>query len=159
MNFEVRYQDFTFKHTYSEKPDLSEERFKEHFHTVYELLYFVQGNADFMIEHRLYKIKPGSLLIAKPGEYHNIVFHSEEPYERYVLRFPPYAIHRYVRLQLERTHSVYNVEDSLLAEEFHNDGFIVPAAAPRIALLLPVIGKLVLEAVVEALLEKAEFVP
>ena len=119
MNFEVRYQDFTFKHSFSEKPDLSEERFKEHFHTVYELLYFVRGNADFMIEHRLYKIKPGSLLIAKPGEYHNIVFRSEEPYERYVLRFPPYAIHRHVRLQLERTHSVYNVENSLLAEEFH----------------------------------------
>ena len=118
MDFEVRYQDLTFKHTYSEKPDLSEERFKEHFHTTYEFLYFVRGNADYMVEHRLYNIKPGSLLIAKPGEYHNIVFRSDEPYERYVLRFPAVSIYPYVRSQLEKTNTVYYIEGTLLADAF-----------------------------------------
>lgn len=118
MEFEVRNNDLTFKHTISEKPDMSEERFKEHFHTTYELLFFVRGNADYMVEHRLYKIKPGSLLIAKPGEYHNIVFRSDEPYERYVLRFPAVAIHPYVRRQLERTNTVYYIEGTMLADSF-----------------------------------------
>ena len=118
MDFEVRNQDLTFKHTYSEKPDLSEARFKEHFHTTYELLYFVRGNADYMVEHRLYNIKPGSLLIAKPGEYHNIVFRSDEPYERYVLRFPSVSIYPYVRRQLEKTNTVYYIEGTMLADAF-----------------------------------------
>ena len=118
MDFEVRHQDLTFKHTVSEKPDMSEERFKEHFHTTYELLYFVRGNADYMVEHRLYNIEPGSLLIAKPGEYHNIIFRSDEPYERYVLRFPPIAVHPYVRRQLERSNTVYYIKGTMLEDAF-----------------------------------------
>ena len=118
MTFDVRYRDFTFKHSYSAKPDLSEERFREHYHTTYELLCFVEGDADFMLQHRRYKIRPGSLLIAKPGEYHNIVFRSDSPYERYVLRFSPLAIYPYVRSQLEKTESVYFIENTPLAQDF-----------------------------------------
>ena len=118
MAFDVRLLDYTFKHTYSPEPDLSEARFREHFHTTYELLYFVQGDADFMLQHTRYKIRPGSLLIAKPGEYHNIVFHSDEPYERYVIRFAPTAIYPGVLRQLDKTRSVYFIEGSPIAEEF-----------------------------------------
>ena len=83
-------------------------------------MYFVRGNADYMVEHRLYNIKPGSLLIAKPGEYHNIVFRSDEPYERYVLRFPSVSVYPYVRRQLEKTNTVYYIEGTMLADAFTN---------------------------------------
>ena len=126
MSFEVRYKEFTFKHTYASKPDLSAERYKEHFHTTYELLYFVSGDADFMIQHRLYKLKPGSLLIVKPGEYHNILFHSTAPYERYVIRFSPPAIYPYVRKQLEQAKSVYYIAGTPLAAEFERLDAHVP---------------------------------
>ena len=69
MSFDVRYQDFAFKHSYSQKPDLSEARFREHFHTLYELLFFVEGDADFMLEHKRFKIRPGSLhIVGSPYE-------------------------------------------------------------------------------------------
>ena len=118
MSFEVRDRDFIFKHTCSEKPDISEERFKEHFHTTYELLFFVHGDADYMVEHRRYRIRPGSLLIAKPGEYHNIVFRSDAPYERYVLRFSQRVVDPGVWRQLEQINTVYFIEGSLLARAF-----------------------------------------
>ena len=126
MDFDVRFQEFTFKHTYSPKPDLNAERYKEHYHTTYELLYFVQGNADFSIKHTLYKLKPGSLLIVKPGEYHNIVFHSEAPYERYVIRFSAPAIYPHVRQRLMRAESVYYIEGTPIDAEFRRLDAHVP---------------------------------
>lgn len=118
MEFDVRYRDFTFKHTFASKPDLNSERYREHYHTTYELLYFVQGNADFMLQHTLYKIKPGSLLIAKPGEYHHLVLHSDAPYERYVIRFSPMSVYPYVRKQLDKTETVYYIQGTPLEAEF-----------------------------------------
>ena len=118
MEFDVRHRDYTFKHSYSEKPDLNAAHFREHYHTTYELLYFVQGDAYFMLRHEMYKIKPGELLIAKPGEYHNIVFRSIVPYERYVIRFSPFAVYPYIRKKLERLESVYTIEGTAISEEF-----------------------------------------
>lgn len=118
MDFDIRLHDYTFKHTFSPVPDLNADRYKEHFHTGFELLYFMRGDADFMVQHTIYKIRPGSLLIAKPGEYHNIVFHSAAPYERYVIRFNPFSIYPYLRKQLEKAESVYFIEGSPLVAEF-----------------------------------------
>ncbi|MBR1757445.1 MAG: AraC family transcriptional regulator [Lachnospiraceae bacterium] len=119
MDFDVRYLDYTFKHTTAPKPDLKAARYQPHFHTSYELLYFVRGDADFMIESKLYKLKPGSLLIIKPGEYHNTVFRSEAPYERYVIRFMPQSIYSRLQKLLPKTKSVYYIEGTPLAAEFH----------------------------------------
>ena len=141
MSFDLRHKDYTFKHTYSPQPDLSAARYKEHFHTTYEFLYFVQGNADFMIQHTLYKIQPGSLLIVKPGEYHNIVFHSDAPYERYVIRFSPPSLYPYLRKQLERAESVYYIEGTPLAEEFRRLDQHVPLVHQDV-LLSAMIGSL-----------------
>ena len=127
MEFDIRYRDYTFKHSYSEKPDMSEERFREHFHTSYEMLFFVKGNADFMLQQSRYSIKPGSLLIAKPGEYHNIVFKSQDPYERYVIRFDPMSIHHYMRERLDEAESVYDIEGTDLASLFFRMDEYLPA--------------------------------
>ena len=118
MEFDVRYHEYTFKQSYSPEPETSQERFKEHYHTAYELLYFLKGDADFMVQHTRYNIKPGSLLIAKPGEYHNIVFRSKAPYERYVIRFNPNSIRRTLQQQLEKTKSVYYISGTPLADCF-----------------------------------------
>lgn len=119
MEFDVKYRDYTFKHSYSPKPDMNAERFRAHYHTSYEMLYFVKGNADFMLQNTRYSIRPGSLLIARPGEYHNIVFRSDDPYDRYVIRFDPVSIHHHVRRRLEQADSVYFIGDSDVAALFY----------------------------------------
>ena len=118
MEFDIRRRDYLFKHTISECPEINAERFKEHFHTTYEILYFMRGDADFVCQHTQYNIIAGSLLIAKPGEYHNIIFHSQAPYERYVIRFNPFSIYPYMRKKLEKSNSVYQIAGTPLAELF-----------------------------------------
>lgn len=120
MEFDIRSHGYTFKHSFSPKPDLSAERFKEHYHTTYEFLFFVQGDADFMVKHTHYKIRPGSLLIVKPGEYHNIVFNSTEPYDRYVIRFAPQDLSPIVRKHLGKVEAVYYIEGTPLLQEFRH---------------------------------------
>ena len=118
MDFDIRYRDYTFKHSISPKPDMSAERFKPHYHTTCEMLYFVRGNANYMLQHTLYNITPGALLIAKPGEYHNIVFRTDEPYERYVIRFDPQTLSPSMRKQLANAESVYQIEGTVMDTVF-----------------------------------------
>lgn len=134
MEFDIRNKDYIFKHSRSECPDLSEERYKEHYHTELEILYFVSGDAQYMLNHTLYNIKPGSLLIAKPGEYHNIVFKSAQPYERYVIRFNLSAIHPSIVNLLQKAKSVYYIANSPAAEEFYHMDAYIPSLHPDMQL-------------------------
>ena len=118
MEFDIRYLSYTFKHSYSPVPDLSQPRFQEHYHTLYELLYFVQGDATFVIQNNRYKVQPGSLLVTKPGEYHQIIFNSPMPYERYVIRFSPLSLLGDLTRLMEQTQSVYDISNTPIAAEF-----------------------------------------
>ena len=118
MEFDIRRYDYVFKHAYAPKPELNAERYKEHFHPTCEFLYFMRGDADYMCQHTLYHGIEGCLLVAKPGEYHNVVFHSDAPYERYVIRFNPFALFPYLRQQLETAKSVYHIEGTVIADLF-----------------------------------------
>ncbi len=118
MDFDIRYRSYVFKHTTSEKPSTDDAIFAEHFHTSYEILYFVRGEADLLLQHTRYSIEPRSLLVIKPGEYHNIVFRSQKPYERYVIRITPASLHQDMPSLLARTKSVYSIAGTPLEEEF-----------------------------------------
>ena len=48
-----------FKHEISK--NLSRDAYSMHSHNMYELLYFVSGDATHVIEDRQYKLKPGDL--------------------------------------------------------------------------------------------------
>ncbi|MBQ5960155.1 MAG: helix-turn-helix transcriptional regulator [Firmicutes bacterium] len=119
MEFDIRYRSYVFKHSCTDQPDLSQEHFPPHFHTAYELLFFVRGDAYLALQHTQYSIRPGSLLVIKPGEYHNIVFRSEAPYERYVIRVNPISLRRGMAELLSRTQSVYYIAGTPLEEEFY----------------------------------------
>ena len=118
MEFDIRYRSYTFKHSCSETPDTSEERFQEHYHTSYELLFLVKGDAELVLQSTRYKIKPGSLLVIKPGEFHHIVLYSLTAYERYVIRVSPLNLHRNLPQLLPHTKSVYYIAGTPLEEEF-----------------------------------------
>ena len=120
MEFDVRSGDLTFKHTLTEKPEMNEERFKEHFHTVYELLYFLDGDADFRVRDTRYVLKPGDLLVVQPGEHHNIILKSQAPYERMVIRFDAMDVKGQLRRYLPDLDSVYFIQDTPLSAELEH---------------------------------------
>ena len=63
-----------------------------HCHDFYEILFVVRGSGRFLLEGSTFNIRPGSLIIMKPFEYHSMEIDSDTPYERYVINFPVSAL-------------------------------------------------------------------
>lgn len=63
-----------------------------HAHSVYEVYYFVAGDAELMVEGRVFKLTPHSLIIFPPGVLHGIQVNSKEDYIRYCLYIEPNEI-------------------------------------------------------------------
>ena len=60
-----------------------------HTHSGYELLYFIDGDATYVIEDRKYKLKKGDLVLIRPFQYHFIQIDEPRRYERYDILFDP----------------------------------------------------------------------
>ena len=60
----------------------------KHCHDTYEILYVLGGSGRFMIEGTSFDIKPGTLLVIRPFEYHSMQLDGTSDYERYVIHFP-----------------------------------------------------------------------
>lgn len=89
----------TDKH-YMAEPDFEIDHYKDasyppvasHYHEFYEFFLFVSGNADYVVHDKMFRLKPGDLLIIPPAIMHHPIFRDFEiPYERYVLWLSPPA--------------------------------------------------------------------
>ncbi|MGX7131615.1 AraC family transcriptional regulator [Enterococcus songbeiensis] len=58
-----------------------------HRHTGYELYFFLHGNADFYTEKKGFKLKPGYLVLIKPGIWHKVKTNDVSAYERIYINF------------------------------------------------------------------------
>ena len=66
--------------------------FQMHYHDIYELYYFVEGEADYFVEGKQYRLKPDSLLLLAPHTIHGVRVNSVERYKRYTIHFDPKLI-------------------------------------------------------------------
>ena len=85
IDYSHRGKDIFYKHQVSK--NLSKNAYSMHSHNMYEILYFVSGDATHIIEDRKYKLKRGDLLLIRPSKYHFIQIDSECDYERYDILF------------------------------------------------------------------------
>lgn len=70
-----------------------------HYHEFYELLFFVDGNLDYIVEDQIYHLEKGDLLFIPPGVFHNPIIHNFDiPYERYVLWISVFAMNKLFEL-------------------------------------------------------------
>lgn len=88
MNFKNVFiqPNLNFRHLCEEVPDQAD--FRMHLHDRFELLYFIKGHVNFVIETTVYELHPHSLVITRPMESHQLKILSEKPYERYTMHFP-----------------------------------------------------------------------
>ena len=77
--------NFTFSYSLDEVPPESLDI--SHCHDKYEILYVIDGSGRMVIEGTLFDIKPGTLIVIRPFEYHSMQLDSSSVYERYVLHF------------------------------------------------------------------------
>lgn len=56
-----------------------------HYHDFYEIYFFLNGQVEFRVEGRSYRMEPGDLLLIKPQALHQAVIGPDTTYERMVL--------------------------------------------------------------------------
>ncbi|MBE6645413.1 MAG: helix-turn-helix domain-containing protein [Ruminococcaceae bacterium] len=97
--------------------------FSGHSHNAYEFLYFLSGDATYVIEDKKYKLRPGDLIITRPSKYHFIQIDSHAVYERHDLLFDHKRLGINMHL-LPDGLDVVNVESgSIIDELFKKFGF------------------------------------
>lgn len=106
MNIQLTRNDFTCHHII-DTPD--PKAFHKHIHNGYELLFFVRGDADYMIEGSVYSLHENDLLLIRPRTYHCLKPRSQAMYERFVINFPDNIIPDSVRDFLTDAKNVYNL--------------------------------------------------
>lgn len=84
---EMRRNGLTFRHNISE--NIACGTYSKHIHTTYELIYFIDGDATYVIEDRKYKLKKHDLILTRPLMYHFIQIDAPCTYERYNVLFDP----------------------------------------------------------------------
>lgn len=97
-----------------------------HMHNDYEILFFFDGDAEYIIENKVYALKKNSLLFIKPMVYHGLKILSPKPYERIVFNFSKQALNEnqknvidaFSPLYLIRSNSpLYNIFSALRSLE------------------------------------------
>ena len=68
-----------------------------HVHPFYDITYLINGECTCFVNHSIYKLSKGDLIIIPPGDIHRSTFHGKIPVERYVLSLS--LIHIYINLE------------------------------------------------------------
>ncbi len=80
-----QYGQITFYHSEDDHPRSS--HFARHCHAHYEIIYVVQGTGKYVVEGERYELRPGTLMVFRPGEFHYVDVSEQERYERFVFHF------------------------------------------------------------------------
>ena len=81
----VNTKSISFAYTYDAKaPDELDVR---HCHDEYEILFIVSGEGRYIVEGSSFDIKPATLMVIRPFEYHCVILNDKVPYERYCIKF------------------------------------------------------------------------
>lgn len=104
-----------FKHEISHS--IKKDAYSMHSHNMYELLYFVSGDATHVIEDRKYKLKHGDLVIIRPSKYHYIQIDSTCDYERYDVLFSAKGKHIDNADLLNAIPEIINLEEYSIATD------------------------------------------
>ena len=84
---QYKIHGLTLSHSVDEKPD--NDRFFLHVHDDCEFFCLVTGKVGYVVEGRVYDLRPGSLMLMRSAETHRLLVRGAEPYERYTLNFRP----------------------------------------------------------------------
>ena len=92
-------------------PSNIECKFFHHSHLNYEMLYFVEGDAEFNIEGHIFPLKPHDLIFIQPKQFHCLHLLSLTRYVRYVSNFDAHVLPNESRERLDSLPPIVNIED------------------------------------------------
>lgn len=85
--FNLIYNQLDFSHKL-DGHTLPSNDFKKHMHDFYELLFFIRGKAEYVVDSETKQLVPCDIVLIPPGSLHFGTADTECSYERYVLKFP-----------------------------------------------------------------------
>lgn len=88
-----------------------ERNFFHHSHLNYEMLYFVEGDAEFNIEGHIFPLRPHDLVFIQPKQFHCLHLISHIRYVRYVSNFDAHILPSENRDRLDSLPPIVNIED------------------------------------------------
>lgn len=91
LSFDLNYLDeLHIKHYLSDnETTYSAHKFPPHLHDEVELYILMEGDASFMVEHSLYNLKPGDVIVTKPNEMHNCILNTTSVHKHLCFWFSP----------------------------------------------------------------------
>ena len=94
---------FDIKVTYAELNSKSPENvFNSHIHKECEIYINISGDVSFVVEGQIYPVKPGSIIITKPYEYHHCVYHSNKLHRHFWFLISPCGNEKFLDIFFNR---------------------------------------------------------
>ena len=112
------YDEYSFSHTAD--TEYTDGTYT-HMHNGYEILYYVRGDAEYVIEGSVYKLTPGTLLFIRPRAFHNLNPLSPAIYERFVIGFPEAKIPYLLRDFAASAKEIYSIPKGSAIDRFFEE--------------------------------------
>lgn len=80
-----KFLNLSYSHAYSEAP--KQAHFERHCHDNFEVLYVSRGEGKYVVEGVEYPLRPQTLLLTRPYEFHYVCPDTSTEYERCVINF------------------------------------------------------------------------
>lgn len=113
-----RYDEYSFSHTADEEYT---DGTYTHMHNGYEILYYVRGDAEYVIEGSVYNLTPGTLLFIRPRTFHNLNPLSSTVYERFVIGFPETKIPDALKGFAQNANEIYAIPKNSAIDRFFGE--------------------------------------
>lgn len=84
---EYNFGSLYFQHRIDLKP--YPDNYPLHTHLFCEIYCFIRGDAIYHVEGSTYALKPGTVILMRPGEAHYLEINPSEPYQRCWIHFNP----------------------------------------------------------------------
>lgn len=84
-------KSFSYIHKRDSNPEQID--FRLHTHNGYEILIFLKGEADFIVEGSVYSLRPMDIVLTRRDEMHQLVNTSRKQYERIVINLDESFFH------------------------------------------------------------------
>lgn len=114
--FNLKTTDFLFEHSILR--DEKEVLRMAHSHNAYEIIFFLRGDATYIIEDRKYDLKKNDIVFIRPGKYHYIQLNSSAEYERYNMLFTSRILNLNLKKLIPNEVEVLNCSDNVIQQNF-----------------------------------------
>lgn len=84
---QITSKNYVFNHLIYDNS--ADKHFARHSHALYEMIYILNGEVNYIIEDRQYQAKKNDLILIKPYTYHYFTINSNNNYEKTGILFNP----------------------------------------------------------------------